>query len=66
MAWLLVRANMTSMDASYPCCEEVLRWNLVFRVGVRQAPDEQQEPTLPTFASFASGDLPDLSEQDAE
>ena len=66
MAWLLVRANMTSMDASYPCCEEVLRWNLVFRVGIRQAPDEQQEPTLPTFASFASGDLPDLSEQDAE
>lgn len=57
---------MTSMDTSYPCCEEVLRWNLVFRVGIRQAPDEQQEPTLPTFASFHSGDLPDLSEQDAE
>ena len=66
MVWLLVRANMTSMDASYPCCEEVLRWNLVFRVGVRQAPDEQQEPTLPTFASFASSDLPELSEQDVD
>lgn len=64
--WAVRRMNITSMDDEYPCCEEVLRWNLVFRVGVRQAADEEQEPTLPRFSSFQSSDVPDLSDADVE
>tara|TARA_B110001452_G_scaffold265705_1_gene270911 strand:- start:254 stop:1993 length:1740 start_codon:yes stop_codon:yes gene_type:complete len=58
------RKNMTSMDESYACCEEILRWNLVFRVGVRQAPDDEQEPTLPRFSAFAKDETPSLDAKD--
>ncbi len=54
--------NMTSMDNEYPCCEEVLRWNMVFKVGVRQAPDDEQVPTLPEYKTFAKKELPVRSE----
>lgn len=56
--------NMSSMDASYACCEEIVRWNMAFRVGIRQAQDEDQEPTLPKFESFASTELPQLEPAD--
>jgi len=56
--------NMTSMDESYACCEEIVRWNLVFRVGVRQAPDDEQEPTLPAFSSFSKEEMPQLDVKD--
>ena len=58
--------NMTSIDDKYMCCEEVLRWNLAFRVGVRQAPDAEQEPTLPKYKDFATDELPRLSDADRQ
>ena len=58
-------ANISAMDGGYTCCEEVLRWNLAFRVGVRQAADSEQEPTLPLFKDFATEELPVLSAEDS-
>lgn len=58
--------NMTSMDDSYACCEEIVRWNMAFRVGIRQAADEEQEPTLPKFSAFAPSELPALSPADKD
>ena len=41
------------MDESYPCCGEVLRWNMAFRIGVRQALDHEQVPTSTLHQTFS-------------
>ena len=42
---------------AYPCCEEYLVMQLAFSVGVRQASDAEQVPTLPLARSLTSQQL---------
>ena len=53
--------NMTQLDLrelglEAPCCEEFIVLTLAFRLGVRQPPDAEQEPTLPLVSSFSAAE----------